>query len=162
TPSQYRITLTGCATYSLHVITTSGEEVSGTTTIPLAGLNSTTLTPTSVFDRLRDTLRLSWRRVQGARSYELLLRSFGMYRTFTDTSVALPGTALTIQGDMVFPTGPMSVFVTAVDENYYDYYRAQSDPFAGAAPSHLIGAIGVFGSSVPILSTQLDRKSTRL
>src|SRR5438067_10432241 len=34
------VALTGGATYSLHVRTTSGEEVSGTTTIPLAGLNS--------------------------------------------------------------------------------------------------------------------------
>jgi len=31
-----------------------------------------------------------------------------------------------------------------VDVNYYDYYRSQSDPFAGAAPSHLVGAVGVF------------------
>jgi hypothetical protein len=40
--------------------------------------------------------------------------------------------------------------------NYYDYYRAQSDPFAGAAPSHLVGAIGVFGAVVPLLLTELQ------
>jgi hypothetical protein len=58
---------------------------------------------------------------------------------------------------MVFPLGArMEVWVIAVDVNYYDYYRAQSDPFAGAAPSHLSGAVGVFGSLAPIIFGQID------
>jgi hypothetical protein len=48
------------------------------------------------------------------------------------------------------------VTVSAVDVNYYDYYRAQSDPFAGAPPSHLTGAVGVFGAYVPMLGGQLQ------
>jgi hypothetical protein len=113
-----------------------------------------------VFFRLRDTLRLSWPRVPGARSYELLLRShrFGdEYRIFTDTTVLIPGTALTLTGDEILPAGAsVDVMVSAVDANYYDYYRSQSDPFAGAAPSHLTGAMGVFGSVAPILVTELQ------
>ena len=151
------LVLTPGVTYSLHVRTASGEEVSGTTTIPqapnLMGLAG------KVFLRLRDTLRLSWPRVSGARSYEVILRSrsLGLYRTFTDTSVVLPGTTFTLDGDMVFPPGDqVSVLVSAVDANYYDYYRAQSDPFAGVAPSHLTGAVGVFGSIAPILVTFLE------
>jgi hypothetical protein len=62
-----------------------------------------------------------------------------------------------VAGDPVFPRGrPVEVLVSAVDMNYYDYYRAQSDPFAGAAPSHLVGAIGVFGAVVPLLLTELQ------
>lgn len=144
-------------TYSLHVRTASGEEVSATTTIPqapqLMGL------AVKDFLRLRDTLRLSWPRVPGARSYEVILssRSLGLYRTFTDTTVVLPGTTLTLDGDMVFPAGDrVGVLISAVDANYYDYYRAQSDPFAGVAPSHLTGAVGVFGSIAPILVTALE------
>jgi hypothetical protein len=79
------------------------------------------------------------------------------YRTFADTSITIPGTQLTVAGDPVFPRGrPVEVLVSAVDMNYYDYYRAQSDPFAGAAPSHLVGAIGVFGAVVPLLLTELQ------
>jgi hypothetical protein len=145
-------------TYALHARIPSGEEVSGTTTIPTP--RQWTVLPGRVFFRLRDTLRLSWPRAPGARSYELILRSgrFGdEYRTFTDTTIAIPGTALTLTGDEIFPPGaPVDVVVSAVDANYYDYYRAQSDPFAGAAPSHLTGAVGVFGSVAPILTTQLQ------
>ena len=47
------------------------------------------------------------------------------------------------------------VIVSAVDQNYYDYYSTQSDPFAGPAPGHLAGAVGVFGSIAPIVSLQL-------
>jgi hypothetical protein len=96
--------------------------------------------------------------VSGARSYELFIGAHGriLYRTFVDTAVVIPGAALTIEGDHVFPRTELDVLVTAVDVNYYDYYRAQSDPFAGAAPSHLTGAVGVFGSVVPILATQLQ------
>ena len=152
------VVLADGGTYALHARIPSGEEVSGTTTMP-APTVVIGLTP-RVFFRLRDTLRLSWPHVPGARSYELILRSerFGdEYRTFTDTAIAIPGTALTLAGDEIFPPGaPVNVVVSAVDANYYDYYRAQSDPFAGAAPSHLTGAVGVFGSVAPILVTQLQ------
>ena len=68
----------------------------------------------------------------------------------------IPGTALTLTGDEILPAGAsVDVMVSAVDANYYDYYRSQSDPFAGAAPSHLTGATGVFGSLAPILVTEL-------
>jgi hypothetical protein len=163
-PGEYEIEAPGAipmvasgGTYSLHVRTPSGEEVSGTTTIPASGAFS--VPAVTVFFRLRDTLRLSWPRVPGARSYEVVIqseRSGAVYRTFTDTAVAIAGTALTIAGDEVFYAGDdVAVMVSAVDANYYDYYRAQSDPFAGVAPSHLIGAVGVFGSLVPILGAQL-------
>ena len=143
-------------TYTLYVRTTLGEEVSGTTTIPDAPVNLQGTFPT-LFMRDRDTLRLRWPRVPGARSYEVVVTGRGqgeqtVYRTFVDTAIVMPGTMLTIEGDDVFPFGStMDVVVSAVDANYYDYYRSQSDPFAGAAPSRLIGALGVFGSNVPIL-----------
>ena len=144
-------------TYTLRIRTSLGEEVTGTTTMP--GPAQPTQDPTRIFFRLRDTLRLSWPRVPGAASYEVIIRTPRFsedYRTFADTVFTLPGTALTIAGDEIFQRGQdASVVVSAVDVNYYDYYRSQSDPFAGAAPSHLTGAVGVFGSIVPIYATQL-------
>src|SRR6476646_10102604 len=157
-PSRAGVVLQQGATYSLHVQTPSGEEVSGTTTIPRTRLGLT-IVPPKTFRRLVDTLRLTWPRASGARSYEVIIRSprTGEYRTFADTSITIPGTQLTVAGDPVFPRGrPVEVPVSAVDMNYYDYYRAQSDPFAGAAPSHLVGAIGVFGAVVPLLLTELQ------
>jgi hypothetical protein len=157
-PIRFGVVLTQGATYSLHVRTPSGDEISGTTTIPQTRLGYTALPP-ETFHRLQDTLRLSWPSAPGVRSYELVLRTpgAGLYRLFTDVAVEIPGTALTIEGDQIFPPfGVVDVSVSAVDGNYYDYYRAQSDPFAGAAPSHLTGAVGVFGSLVPILTSQLQ------
>jgi hypothetical protein len=143
--------------YTVLIHTAQGEDVIGSTTIPAPPMMATI--PVQGFDRRRDTLRFSWPRVPGARSYELVIRSrrTERYRTFTDTSLVLPGTALTVNGDTIFPPGRLlDVMLTAVDVNYYEYYRAQSDPFAGASPTHLSGAVGVFGSIVPIVVTQLQ------
>lgn len=142
-------------TYTLHVRTPSGEEVSGTTTVPRRS-GRVSISPTApVFLRLRDTLRLTWVPAGDARSYELIIRpedTAGGYRIFTGTSVAVPGAALTVAGDEVFPSGDnVDVVVSATDTNYYEYYRAQSDPLAGTAPSHLVGAVGVFGSVTAVL-----------
>ena len=137
-------------TYVLHVRTAEGEDVTGSTTVPMAPPQVQHVFG-SLLVRARDTLRLSWPKVPNARAYEVLVRNSN-YRTFTDTAIAIPGTALTLAGDMVFPPGVFAdVVVSAVDVNYYDYYRAQSDPFAGAPPSHLAGAVGVFGAIAPIL-----------
>jgi hypothetical protein len=142
-------------TYTLRIQTPAAEEVTGSTTMP--GPVAITLDTTRIFFRRRDTLRLSWPHVPGAASYEVIIRMpFGEYRTFADTSFEMAGTALSIAGDEIFSAGQdAEVLVSAVDANYYDYYRSQSDPFAGAAPSHLSGAVGVFGSIAPIYATQL-------
>lgn len=158
TPSQFGVTLTGGGTYRLFVRTPAGEQATGTTTIPLPPAGGATTLPSSSFSRSSDTLRLRWPSASGARSYELLIRSrsAGEYRIFTDTAAAIPGTTLTINGDTLFPIGGRAtILVSAVDANYYEYYRAQSDPFAGTAPSRLTGAVGVFGSITPVLATQL-------
>jgi hypothetical protein len=147
--------LTPGGSYTLHVRTSQGEEAMGTTTIPLAPVD---LVPQSQsFDRTIDTLRLSWPPVAGARSYEVFVRSrVSTYHVYTDTSIVMAGTTLTTGGDPVFPAGTrVRVIVSAVDQNYYDFYNTQSDPFAGPAPGHLAGAIGVFGSIAPVVSLQL-------
>jgi hypothetical protein len=145
--------LTPGAAYTLRIRTPLGEEVTGTTIIP-DGPSLAARPPLQIFFRLRDTLRLNWPRVPGATSYEVIIRRPRFedeYRTFSDTSFTIAGTALTIAGDEIFQSGEdADVDVSAVDVNYYDYYRSQSDPFAGAAPGHLTGAVGVFGSVAPI------------
>jgi hypothetical protein len=143
-------------TYTLRVRTAAGEEASGSTTIP----ESTDIPPSDVIGtlvRARDTVRMSWNRVPLAARYEVVVQNIFVhegrqireltYRSFADTSIAIAGTARTLENDAVFRPGHSAlVQVMAVDDNYYTYYHLNVDPFAGAPPSRLNGAVGVFGS----------------
>lgn len=148
--------------YRLNIRTAGGREISGTTTVPRVQPTHV-VTDVLFFARARDTLRLSWPRVPGARSYVVTIRnqqrspSGFVYRWdhtfFTDTAFTLAGTARSFENDEVFiPGADVTVLVSAVDDNYYTYFHPAVDPFAGAPPSRLTGAIGVFGSVVPILA----------
>ena len=155
TPARYGVRPASGGTYRLFVRTPSGQEVTGETTIPVAPAMSSRL-PSARFDRYRDTLRLSWPAAARGTSYELVIKTYqDEYRTFFDSSIVVPGTALTITGNPVFLPGDVTIMVSAVDENYYAYYRSQNDPFAGTPPDHLTGAVGVFGSIAPLLNTEL-------
>ena len=150
------------ATYDLVITTRAGGLIRGSTTIPVADPSS--MSTAGSFSRSRDTLRLSWDAVSGARAYELQVwRTFTQYSSsthltysaFVSDSVRLAGTARSPQDDEVFMSpSQASVYLFAVDANYYEYYRAVGDPFAGAPPTRLEGALGVFGSVVPIVRRQ--------
>jgi hypothetical protein len=165
-------TLVQGGTYKLRVATQAGDVVTGETTIPSAA----PVTPSAAtnFFRLVDTLRLSWSAVPGARTFEVQVWSKEVfdycgsfctfahlqYTSFRDSSIALAGTAKYFDDD-VFPRAQTSsgthsyVYVLAVDDNYYAYYRQLGDPFRGAAPTRLEGGIGVFGSVVPVIQREL-------
>ena len=163
------VTLAPGGTYSLHVQTTVGDDITGSTTIPSASPAS--LPPATEFVRKRDTVRLSWSSVPGARTYEVQVWSTQTYQQYTftrlqytafrDTTLSLAGTAKDWEDGDVFPSDPFTtarVIIYAVDDNYYHYYRRLGDPFIGAAPSRLTGGVGVFGAIVPILQRQLTLK----
>lgn len=158
--------LTAGAAYRLRVLLPTGEVVEGETDVP-----AVPFLPTATerrFDRDRDTLRLSWPRVTGARAYEVrvvaqrdtfvmvgegvYIYSYGRYATYVDTSVALPGTLKSGSTPVFSPGSRYDVVVSAVDANYYDYYRSESEPLtATTLPTSLRGAVGVFGAIVPII-----------
>ncbi|HXT14396.1 MAG TPA: DUF4249 family protein [Gemmatimonadaceae bacterium] len=163
---QLGFTVVPGATYQLRVAVPDGRVVTGQTTVP-STTPVTTPESSQPFTLLRDTLRLSWSRVSGARSYEVSVVSVrGPTAIFADTSIALTGQSSNMFGDDLFPFvgtpgqgTPYRVIVSAVDGNYYDYYRRSSDFFSGAGViEHLDGALGVFGSLVPIVSKQLAVK----
>jgi hypothetical protein len=138
-------------TYQLRVVVPDGRVVSGSTTIATA-TPVRLVGPAQSFDHLRDTLSLHWSHVAGASSYEVLVRSSrSLFTVFTDTSVTLTGSS-TFDGNFAFSTGlTHQLVVSAVDANYYDYYRRNSDPFSAVGViNHLEGGIGVFGSIVEI------------
>jgi hypothetical protein len=147
------VALTPGGTYLLRVVVPDGREVTGATTIPNASPNSAAPTAMTL-DRSRDTLRLDWARVNGASAYEVFVSSSRTRSAvFTDTSVALLARAQNNDGASVFVAGANTVVVSAVDQNYYDYFRHASDPYTGTGViSHLSGGLGVFGSIVPIAS----------
>lgn len=168
TPSTYGVSLAPGATYTLRVHTPAGDDVIGSTTVPLA--QPVTADTTAVaFARLTDTLKMSWPEIAGAAAYEVRTGNFkfstnrffsgGSYVAFTTNPLTLAGTLhmLDDSPDDVFPAGvSMSVTISAVDANYYEYYRVLTDPFAGAAPGHLTGGMGVFGSLVPVAGRRLS------
>jgi len=156
---QYRIALDGygiarlaAGTYTLSVTTRESERVTGTTTLfadALEPIQSAmqTASPT-------DTIRVRWPSVAGARSYEVRVMSspkLDPYVVFGDSAIAIPATARTLTNDPVFSSATSATLVvSAVDENYYEYYRGVSDPYAGSPPSRLEGGLGVFGAIVPL------------
>ena len=151
-------------TYTLRVHTPAGEDVIGTTTMPRFTTANPPLDVFPIFDRARDTLRLAWPAVALAKRYEIVVRGaitgsngsiVRSYSAFTDTSVTLAGDARTLGNEPVFLDHTTTlVQVSAVDDNYYTYYHANVDPFAGAPPSRLTGALGVFGAIAPVLKRE--------
>ena len=150
------------ARYQLRVRTPDGGEVTGTTVVP-------DITPVGagtrvdVFNRDRDSVRITWRNVAGARSYLLRVESpFGAFLQFIDS------TNVTLKGDLrnYFASSLQRVFipgfrqrvsVAAVDSNYFDYYRTRNDPFTGSGIiNNHSGGIGVFGAAVNIGSRTVD------
>src|SRR5205085_8083478 len=128
-----RVTLRPGARYELRVVTPEGDVVTGTTVIPSA----VPFVPGSrldAFNRDRDSLRLNWSDVPGARSFLLRAESpFGPFLLFTDSNT------VTVHGDLrnYFAASLEHVFIpgfrqrvsfAAVDTNYFDYYRTRNDP----------------------------------
>ena len=154
-------------TYQLRVQTAAGDVITGETTIPTA--DPAPLPAPVSFVRQRDTLRLSWPPVAGARTYEAQVWTVQSnyyfarleYTAFFDSTLTLAGTAKTWNDNDVFPanqSATVRVTVYAVDDNYYQYYRLLGDPYIGAAPSRLQGGVGVFGAVVPVAQRQLTIK----
>jgi hypothetical protein len=154
----YRFTLPGSAlerggTYRLTVSTINNEVLTAETTVP-AGAAAMTATPLT-FDRSRDTLTLEWPAARGARSYFVRIETpYGPRAFFTEgTSVRLAGALRNIDVEelprVFIPGFPQAVTVSAVDSNYYDWYRSRNDVISGAGlVSRVQGGLGVFGSLV--------------
>lgn len=150
------------ASYQLRVTTPTGDVVTGATTVPVApGLIATT-TPRQ-FDRDRDSVFLGWPAVARAARFEVRVESpSGPYVAFVDSLEYL------LAGSLVLPdaTGRPRTFwpgfrqvitVSAVDSNYFDYYRSGSDPISSRGLLlHLNGGVGVFGSMARVRERVVD------
>lgn len=158
----YRVTSTifvPGGTYTLRVVAADGRVVTGRTRIPgpVARQGLTEIADT--LDRLRDTLRLAWTAVPGARTNTIRVDTpRGPWFLFNDsTSFALSGSLKNFFAEglpNVFVPGhrqPLSV--VAVDTAFFDYYRSGNDPFSGSGLiNKLEGGIGLFGAALPLLT----------
>ena len=154
----YRFTLSGSslqrnATYRLTVATAKGEQLTAQTSVPDG---TPALAPASVaFDRASATLRLSWPSSPTARSYFVRVEPpYGPRSFFTEsTHVELPGLLRNLDVDdlphVFLPGFTQAVTVSAVDSNYYDWYRTHNDQLSGEGLiNRVVGGLGVFGSLV--------------
>ena len=154
----YRFPLPGAllersGSYRLNVVTTDGEVLRGETAVP--GGVAAEFREDTTFDRATDTVRLSWPRVPRARSYYVRVETpFGPRAFFTaDTSVRLAGdlrnASLSALRHVFIPGFPQAVTVSAVDSNFYDWFRSSNDDLSGAGLINRVqGGLGVFGSLV--------------
>jgi peptidoglycan hydrolase-like protein with peptidoglycan-binding domain len=150
------------ARYTLRVELPDGRVTTGETVVPGTGRVPPDDFAALTFNRDVDTLRLRWDPVPGARTYALRVETpYGAFFMFSDSaSVALTGELRNLFADRlprVFQAGfTQTVYVAAVDTNYFDYYRSTNSPFTGSGIiNRLTGGIGLFGGYVPIMSRAL-------
>jgi hypothetical protein len=154
----YRFSLPGSAlerngTYRLSVLTRGGEQLAAETVVP-GGTAAMVAEPRS-FDRSSDVLDVEWAATPGARSYFVRVETpYGPRGFFTDdTRVRLGGELRNADLDALprvfIPGFAQAVTVSAVDSNYYDWFRTHNDALSGTGLINRVrGGLGVFGSLV--------------
>lgn len=154
----YRFALPGDSlerggTYQLSVRTARNEVLTADTSVPVGDAAAAPAQDT--FDRVQDTLMLEWPAAPGARSYLVRIETpFGPRSFFTDaTQVRLTGELRNIDVDALprvfIPGFPQAVTVSAVDSNFFDWFRTHSNAISGTGLiDRVSGGIGVFGSLV--------------
>jgi hypothetical protein len=162
----YRFALSGAALergggYRLSVRTTKGEVLSAETSVP-DGVPAA-LAEQRRFDRARDTVLVEWPAAPRARSYLVRVETpFGPRTFFTDSlRVRLTGDLRNVDLDALprvfIPGFPQAVTVSAVDSNFYDWYRTHNDAFSASGLINRVqGGIGVFGSLVRLRFEELE------
>jgi hypothetical protein len=162
----YRFSLPGSAlerngAYRLSVRTLAGEQLGAETSVP-AGV-AATVAESRTFDRSGDALVVEWPPSPGARSYYVRVETpFGPRAFFTDdTRVRLSGDLRNADLDALphvfIPGFPQAVSVSAVDSNFYDWFRTHNDVLTGTGLINRVrGGLGVFGSLVRLRMLDLS------
>jgi hypothetical protein len=162
----YRFSLPGSSlerggAYRLSVRAIDGSALSAETSVP-AGIAAMTAARRT-FDRARDAMTVEWPATPGARSYFVRVETpFGPRSFFTDsTRVRLTGALRNVDVEQLprvfIPGFTQAVTVSAVDSNYYDWFRSHSDAVSGSGlVNRVTGGLGVFGALVRLRYEELD------
>jgi hypothetical protein len=140
-------------TYRLTVITTRGEQLTAETSVPDG---TAAMAPTlGTLNRAVEALTLDWPASPTARSYYVWVEGpYGPMRFFTEsTHVQLPGlmrnTTPNNLPHVFFPGFTQAVTVSAVDSNFYDWFRTFNNLLTSEGLINRVsGGLGVFGSLV--------------
>ena len=163
----YRIPLSGDSLvrnqpYHLLVQTQGGKTLSAVTSVP-DGIAARDGIINPRFDRSRDVFSTSWPASATAKSYLVRVDTpFGPRQFFTQsTSVDLPGMLRNADVQelphLFIPGFAQTISVSAVDSNYYDWFRTHNDVISGEGLINRInGGVGVFGSLVPLQLNNLQ------
>lgn len=142
-------------TYELRIQTSSGEVLTARAKMP--AMPTVMMQPVEVFDRSRDTLRISWAPVAHAAAYELVVANpYREVTAFTESlTVHLTGALRNTDAEgfpnAFLPGFEQRVSVYAVDSNYYDYYRSSNSSTGRGLVNRITGGLGVFGATAPVL-----------
>ncbi|MBL0940438.1 MAG: DUF4249 family protein [Gemmatimonadaceae bacterium] len=146
--------------YTLEVRAAEGV-VTGSTTVPTTPGNAAPVAPRQFF-RDSDSLFLHWGAVKGAARYEIRVESpNGPFIAFVDSLEYLTAGSLTHTGTgrprVFWPGLRQIISVSAVDRNYFDYYRSGSDELTTRGLiTTLAGGHGVFGSVGRVIERLVD------
>jgi hypothetical protein len=148
------------ARYRLRVELADGRVTNGETVLPGTATTSVKDDFSALtFNRTRDTLRLRWNAVPGARTYALRVATpYGAFFLFSDSAAfSFTGELRNLFTDpfpRLFQAGfTQYVYIAAVDTNYFDYYRSTNSPFTGSGIiNRLDGGIGLFGGYTPVMT----------
>jgi len=152
--------------YFLRVTVPDGRVVTGRMRMPDLPVVSGMPADGAVFNRDRDTLRISWSGGGAAKGVMAQVRPRDIKRRltlffFTDSaSFRVPGNLpLPFTGDnhppVVWVPGTRQTFtVAAIDTNYFNFTRSGNEPFTGGGFINTVeGALGVFGGVAPVNRT---------
>jgi hypothetical protein len=162
----YRFNLPGSSlerggSYRLSVRAADGSQLGAETSVP-AGVAA--MAPgRRTFDRASDSMIVEWPATPGARSYFVRIETpFGPRAFFTDsTRVRLAGSLRNVDVTelprVFIPGFSQAVTVSAVDSNYYDWYRSHNDALSGTGlVNRMTGGLGVFGALVRLRYEELE------
>lgn len=146
--------------YQLSVRTSAGETLGAATTVPAAwGAGAVVVRP---FDRTGDSLVLQWPVFAAARGYQLRIETpYGPYTALTERQdVRVSGSLRNVFVEglprVFFPGFRQLVTVSAVDSNYYDFFRSSNNFYSGRGLiSRVAGGLGVFGAIARAAQYQL-------
>jgi hypothetical protein len=159
----YRFQLPGSAlergrTYRLSVRAADGQLMEASATVPEGAPAMTA--EAREFDRSHDTVVVEWPASPGARSYWVRIETpYGPRLFFTDsTRIRLTGELRNVDDEelnrVFIPGFQQALTVSAVDSNFYDWYRSANDVFSGSGLIDRVeGGLGVFGGLVRLRFT---------
>ena len=154
-PPPYFMQVVRGTRYRLYVRAADGRQLTAATTVP--DVPATTLVTRRTFNRDHDTVSLELPPARFAKRYGIHVQTpRGPLELFTEElQYRLVGSLRNVDAERrpraFMPGFEQVVSLSAVDTNYFDFFRSSNDTISGLGLiEHIDGGIGVFGSYAPL------------